>query len=149
MRQTCSDKFEDARKKALDSKQKMITVLANKIRGIENVREFHKFYGAIFTLEQNYKLFSYINKMNKVREICRLLQMKSKMNSIRKGGETFNNKLQSLKQFFLATNLKINSNKQYIKLMQTKYTITNYVANFKYKKYLKYKALVKAILLQL
>ena len=76
MRQTCSDKFEDARKKALDSKQKLVTILANKIRGIEKVREFHKFYGAIFTLQQNYKLFSYINKMNKVREICRLLQMK-------------------------------------------------------------------------
>ena len=146
MRQTCSDKFEKARRQALDSKQKMITVLANKIRGIEPVRTFHLFYGAIFTLQQNYKLFSYINKMNKVREICRLLQTKSKMNSIRKSGETFANKLQLLKNFFLATNTKINSNKQYIKLVQTKYTITNYVANFKYKKYLKYKALVRAIL---
>ena len=146
MRQTCSDKIEQARKQALDSKQKMITILSNKIRGIEPLRSFHLFYGAIFTLQQNYKLFSYINKMNKVREICRLLQMKSKMNSIKKGSEIFNNRLQTLKNFFLSTNIKINSNKEYIKLMQTKYTITNYVANFKYKKYLKYKALVKAIL---
>ena len=146
MRQTCSDDFDNARKKALDSKQKMITVLANKIRGIEPVRSFHLFYGAIFTLQQNYKLFSYINKMNKVREICKLLQMKSKMNSIKKDNETYVGKLNLLKNFFYATNIKINSNKQYIKLVQTKYIITNYVANFKHKKYLKYKALVRAIL---
>ena len=146
MRQTCNDKFEEERKKALDSKQKMITVLNNKIRGIEPVRSFHLFYEAIFTLEQNYKLFSYINKMNKVREICKLLQMKSKMNSIKEENETYINKLNLLKNFFISTNLKINSNKQYIKLIQTKYTITNYVANFKYKKYLKYKALVRGIL---
>ena len=146
MRQTCSDDFDNARKKALDSKQKMITILANKIRGIEPVRNFHLFYGAIFTLQQNYKLFSYINKMNKVREICKLLQMKSKMNSIKKDNETYVGKLNLLKNFFYATNIKINSNKQYIKLVQTKYIITNYVANFKHKKYLKYKALVRAIL---
>jgi len=146
MRQTCSDDFDNARKKALDSKQKMITILANKIRGIEPVRSFHLFYGAIFTLQQNYKLFSYINKMNKVREICKLLQMKSKMNSIKKDNETYVGKLNLLKNFFYATNIKINSNKQYIKLVQTKYIITNYVANFKHKKYLKYKALVRAIL---
>ena len=41
MRQTCSDQFENERKKALDSKQKMITLLTNKIRGIEFVRSFH------------------------------------------------------------------------------------------------------------
>ena len=146
MRQTCSDDFDNARKKALDSKQKMITILANKIRGIEPVRSFHLFYGAIFTLQQNFKLFSYINKMNKVREICKLLQMKSKMNSIKKDNETYVGKLNLLKNFFYATNIKINSNKQYIKLVQTKYIITNYVANFKHKKYLKYKALVRAIL---
>ena len=84
--------------------------------------------------------------MNKVREICKLLQMKSKMNSIKKENETYKSKLNLLKDFFLSTNLKLNSNKQYIKFVQAKYTITNYVANFKHKKYLKYKALVKAIL---
>ena len=146
MRQTCSDKFEDARKKALDSKQKLVTILANKIRGIEKVREFHKFYGAIFTLQQNYKLFSYINKMNKVREICRLLQMKSKMNSIKKESGNYINKINLLKNFFISTNTKLNFNKQYIKVVQTKYIIRNYVENFKHKKYLKYKSLVKAIL---
>ena len=146
MRQTCSDTFEKARKKALDSKQKLITILANKFRGVESLRSFHLFYGAIFTLQQNYKLFSYINRMNKVREICKLLQMKSKMNSIKKENENYINKLNLLKNFFLSTNTKIYFNKQYIKLIQTKYTITNYVANFKYKKYLKYKALVRAIL---
>ena len=92
------------------------------------------------------ELFSYINKMNKVREICKLLQMKSKMNSIKKESQNYINKLNSLKNFFLNTNTKINFNKQYIKLVQTKYIIKNYVENFKYKKYLKYKALVKAIL---
>ena len=146
MRQICSDKFDEARRKALETKQKLITILANKIRGFEPARNFHLFYGAIFTLQQNYKLFSYINRMNKVREICRLLQMKSKMNTIRKESEKFSKKLKNLKQFFLATNLKINSNKAYIKLVQTKYTISNYVGNFKYKKYLKYRSLVKAIL---
>ena len=146
MRQICSDKFDEARRKALEKKQKLITILANKIRGIEPVRHFHLFYGAIFTLQQNYKLFSYINKMNKVREICRLLQMKSKMNSIRNESEKFSKKLKCLKHFFLATNLRINSDKNYIKLVQAKYTISNYVSNFKYKKYLKYRALVKAII---
>ena len=146
MRQTCSDEFDNARRKALDSKQKMITVLANKLRGIEHVREFHKFYGAILTLENNYKLFAYINRMNKVREVCKLLQIKSKMNSIKKINETFTKRLKTLKQFFLSTNTKIISNKEYIKLTQTKYIIKNYVAEFKYKKFLKYKALVKAIL---
>jgi len=47
--------------------------------------------------------------------------------------------------------LKRNNNdvltvEEYIKLVQAKYTISNYVGNFKYKKYLKYRALVKAIL---
>ena len=146
MRQTCDDRFQEAKKKALDTKQKMITILANKIRGIESVRSFHLFYGAIYTLQQNYKLFSYINRMNKVREICKLLQMKSKMNSIKKENENYINKINLLKNFFISTNTKINSNKQYIKIVTTKYIITNYVSNFKYKKYLKYKALVKAIL---
>ena len=146
MRQVCSDQFDEARRKALEVKQRMITILANKIRGIEPVRTFHLFYGAIFTLQQNYKLFSYINRMNKVREICKILQMKSRMNNIKKESEKFSKKLKSLKQFFLSTNLKISSDKQYIKLVQCKYTIANYVNNFKYKKYLKYRALVKAII---
>ena len=84
--------------------------------------------------------------MNKVREICRLLQQKSKMNSIKQENTIYTQRLNLLKNFFLSTNLKLNSNKQYIKFVQTKYIITNYVANFKYKKYLKYKALVRAIL---
>ena len=84
--------------------------------------------------------------MNKVREICRLLQMKSKMNSIKKESGNYINKLNLLKNFFISTNTKLNFNKQYIKVVQTKYIIRNYVENFKHKKYLKYKALVKAIL---
>ena len=84
--------------------------------------------------------------MNKVREICKLLQMKSRMNSIRKESEKFSKKLNNLKQFFLASNFRINSDKQFIKLNQCKYTIANYVNNFKYKKYLKYRAMVKAII---
>ena len=146
MRQICADKFDEARKKALEKKQKLITILANKIRGFEPSRNFHLFYGAIFTLQQNYKLFSYINRMNKVRDICRLLQMKSRMNTIKKESEKFTQKLKRLKHFFLSTMLRINSDKQYIKLVQAKYTISNYVGNFKYKKYLKYRALVKAII---
>ena len=146
MRQVCSDKFDEARRKALEKKQKLITVLANKIRGLEAERNFHLFYGAIFTLQQNYKLFSYINKMNKVRDICRIMQMKSKMNFIREESAKFSKKLKSLKNFFLSTNFRINFDKSYIKLVQTKYTMQNYVNNFKYKKYLKYRALVKAML---
>ena len=146
MRQVCCDKFDEARRKALEKKQKLITILANKIRGMEPARNFHLFYGAIFTLQQNYKLFSYINRMNKVRDICRLLQMKSKMNKIKAESKKFSKKLKNLKDFFLATNLRINSDRQYIKLVQTKYTIANYVNNFKYKKYLKYRALVKAFI---
>lgn len=146
MRQICADKFDEARKKALEKKQKLITILANKIRGFEPSRNFHLFYGAIFTLQQNYKLFSYINRMNKVRDICRLLQMKSRMNTIKKESEKFTQKLKRLKHFFLSTMIRINSDKQYIKLVQAKYTISNYVGNFKYKKYLKYRALVKAII---
>ena len=109
-------------------------------------RTFHLFYGAIFTLQQNYKLFAHINRMNKVREICGILQMKSKINAIKKESEKFAKKLKSLKNFFLCTNLRLNSDKQYIKFVQAKYTIRNYVENFKYKKYLKYRALVKAII---
>ena len=109
-------------------------------------RTFHLFYGAIFTLQQNYKLFEYINRMNKIREICGILQMKSKINTIKKESEKFAKKLKSLKNFFLCTNLRLNSDKQYIKFVQAKYTIRNYVENFKYKKYLKYRALVKAII---
>ena len=146
MRQACSDKFDEARRKAIEKKQKVITILANKIRGLEGQRIFHLFYGAIFTLQQNYKLYSYINKMNKVREICRLLQMKSKINAIKKESERFTKKLDRLKNFFYCTSFRIKSDKQYIKLYQAKYTISNYVANFKYKKYLKYRALVKAII---
>ena len=146
MRQACSDKFEEARRKALEKKQKVITILANKIRGMQAERTFHLFYGAIFTLQQNYKLFAHINRMNKVREICGILQMKSKINAIKKESEKFAKKLKSLKNFFLCTNLRLNSDKQYIKLVQAKYTIKNYVENFKYKKYLKYRALVKAII---
>ena len=146
MRQICADKFDEARKKALEKKQKLITILASKIRGFEPSRNFHLFYGAIFTLQQNYKLFSYINRMNKVRDICRLLQMKSRMNTIKKESEKFTQKLKRLKHFFLSTMLRINSDEQYIKLVQAKYTISNYVGNFKYKKYLKYRALVKAII---
>ena len=146
MRQTSSDKFENERKKALDSKQKLVTIIANKIRGIESVRSFHSFYGAIYTLEQNYKLFAYINRFNKVREICKILQTKSKMNLIKKENENYIKKLKTLKNFFLSTNIKINSNKNYIQYIQTKYIIKNYVSNFKYKKYLKYKALVKSII---
>ena len=149
MRQTCSDKFEKAKKKALEIKQKMVTILANKIRGIEPVREFHMFYGAIVTLQNNYKLFAYINRMNKVKEICKLLQTKSKINQIKKESEIFTKKINKLKRFFISTNIRINSNKKYIQLIQTKYTITNYVSNFKYKKYLKYRALVKSILVKL
>ena len=146
MRQACSDKFEEARRKALEKKQKVITILANKIRGMQAERTFHLFYGAIFTLQQNYKLFAHINRMNKVREICGILQMKSKINAIKKESEKFAKKLKSLKNFFLCTNLRLNSDKQYIKLVQAKYIIKNYVENFKYKKYLKYRALVKAII---
>ena len=146
MRQTSSDKFELARKKALEKKQKLITIVANKFRGIEDVRSFHSFYGAIFTLEQNYKLFAYINRMNKVREVCKLLQTKSKMNIVKNEGEIYIKKVKMIKTFLLSTNLKIKSNKNYIKFVQTKYIIKNYVSNFKYKKYLKYKALVKAII---
>ena len=146
MRQACSDKFEEARRKALEKKQKVITILANKIRGMQAERTFHLFYGAIFTLQQNYKLFEYINRMNKIREICGILQMKSKINTIKKESEKFAKKLKSLKNFFLCTNLRLNSDKQYIKFVQAKYTIRNYVENFKYKKYLKYRALVKAII---
>ena len=146
MRQACSDMFDESRRKALEVKQRKITILANKIRGMEPVRSFHLFYGAVFTLQQNYKLFAYINRINKVREICKLLQMKSRMNSIRKESEKFSKKLSNLKQFFLASNVKINSDKQYIKLVQCKYTIINYVSNFKHKKYLKYRSMVKAIL---
>jgi len=148
MRQVCSDKFDEARRKALEIKQKMITILANKIRGVEPVRTFHLFYGAIFTLQQNYKLFSYINKMNKIREICKLLQMKSRMNSIKNDSEKFSKKLKSLKDFFLAANLRINSDKQYIKLVQAKYIISNYVGNFKYKKHIRSDVTPAAILIQ-
>ena len=146
MRQTSSDKFEQARKKALEIKQKLITILANKIRGIEPVRNFHEFYGSIYTLQQNYKLFAYTNKLNKVREICKLLQTKSKMIKVKNDGDIFQKKLKRLNNFFLSTNVKINSNKNYIKILTTKYIITNYVSNFKYKKYLKYKSLVKSLL---
>ena len=71
MRQACSDMFDESRRKALEVKQRKITILANKIRGMEPVRSFHLFYGAVFTLQQNYKLFAYINRINKVREICK------------------------------------------------------------------------------
>ena len=54
--------------------------------------------------------------------------------------------MNQLKNFFYCTNFRINSDKGYIKLVQAKYAISNYVANFKYKKYLKYRALVKAII---
>ena len=146
MRQTSSDKFESARKKALDSKQKLITLLANKIRGYEPVKSFHIFYNGIYTLQQNFKLFVYINRMNNVKEICKLLQTKSKMNIIKREHDIFANKLKQLKNFFISTNIKINSNKKYIQLNQAKYIIKNYVSNFKHKKYLKYKALVKELL---
>ena len=146
MRQTCSDKFEQARKKALDTKQRLVTILANKIRGVESVREFHMFYGAIYSLQQSYKLFVYINRMNKVKELCKLLQTKSRMNKVKQDSEIFKKRIKTLNNFFISTNIKIISNKNYIKLIQTKYTIKNYVSNFKYKKYLKYKALVKALL---
>jgi hypothetical protein len=145
MSQVSYDKFEKERKKALDIKERLITFLANKIRGIEPVRRFHNFYEAIFTLQQNYKLYEYINRMNQVRFISKLLQTKSKMNVIKKQSQIFNKKITTLKNFFYATNLKINSNKNYIKLTSTKFVITNYVKKFKYKKYLKYRALVKII----
>ena len=146
MRQSCSDKFDEARRKAIEKKQKLVTILANKIRALESARIFHLFYGAIFTLQQNYKLYSYINKMNKIREICRLLTLKSKMLEVKKESDRFAKKLNSLKNFFYCTNFRINSDKGYIRLVQAKYAISNYVANFKYKKYLKYRALVKAII---
>ena len=146
MRQTCSDKFEQARKKALDSKQKLVTILANKFRGVEPVRDFHSFYGTIVNLQQNFRLFEYINRMNKVKEVCKLLQMKSKMNQVKKENEIFHKKINMLKNFFVSTNININRNKKYIQLIQTKYTITNYVSNFRFKKYLKYKSLVKSLI---
>ena len=146
MRQSCSDKFDEARRKAIEKKQKLVTILANKIRALESARIFHLFYGAIFTLQQNYKLYAYINKMNKIREICRLLTLKSKMLEVKKESDKFAKKLNQLKNFFYCTNFRINSDKGYIKLVQAKYAISNYVANFKYKKYLKYRALVKAII---
>ena len=146
MRQTCSDKFDQARKKALESKQKLVTIIANKIRGVESVRSFHLFYETIVNLQQNFRLFGYINKMNKVKEVCSILQTKSKMLQIKKENEIFHKKINRLKNFFNSTNININRNKKYIQLMQTKYTITNYVSNFRYKKYLKYKSLVKSLI---
>lgn len=95
MRQTCSDQFDEARRKAIEVKQRMITILANKIRGLLAERQFHLFYGAIFTLQQNYKLFAYINKMNKIREVCRILQMKAKMNKIKSDSKKFTGKLKN------------------------------------------------------
>ena len=146
MRQLSFDKFEQERKKALDSKEKLITVLANKIRGIEPAKTFHMFYGAIYTLQHNYKLFTYIHKMNQVRQICKILQTKSKMNIMKKENKNFNKKLITLKNFFYASNIKIISNKNYIQLTTAKFIITNYVTNLKNKKYLKYRNLVKKII---
>ena len=146
MRQLSFDKFEQERKKALDSKEKLITVLANKIRGIEPAKTYHVFYGAIYTLQHNYKLFTYIHKMNQVRQICKILQTKSKMNIIKKENKNFNKKLITLKNFFYASNIKIISNKNYIQLTTAKFIITNYVTNLKNKKYLKYRNLVKKII---
>lgn len=146
MRQTCSDQFDEARRKAIEVKQRMITILANKIRGLLAERQFHLFYGAIFTLQQNYKLFAYINKMNKIREVCRILQMKAKMNKIKSDSKKFTGKVKKLTNFFYAANLRKQSDKAYIKLLQAKFIINNYVQNFKHMKYLKYRLLVKQII---
>ena len=146
MRQTCSDKFDQARKKALESKQKLVTTIANKFRGVEPVRSFHLFYETIVNLQQNFRLFAYINRMNKVKEICTILQTKAKMLQVKKDNEIFNSKIKRLQKFFISTNININRNKKYIQLIQAKYTITSYVSNFRFKKYLKYKSLVKSLI---
>ena len=146
MRQVCCDQFDEARKKALEVKTKMITILATKVRGLLAQRQYHLFYGAIFTLQQNYKLFSHINKMNKVRDICRILQIKAKMNKFKAESKKFSGKLKKLTNFFYAINLRKKSTKCYIKLLQAKFIMNNYVKNYKQMKYLKYRLLVKQII---
>lgn len=146
MRQKMSDKFDKSRRELLVNKERVVTLIAHKFRGMIPLRNFRLFYGAISTLQQNYKLFEYINKMNKVREIVNELQKKYKVIKIKEENKKFMKKMDRLQRFFLTNNVKMNNSKAYNKLLQSKYIITNYVKNFRQKKYLKYKALVRKII---
>jgi len=146
MKQKFCDDMDNSRRKALEIKQKQVTKITNYYRGIEPRKVFRDFYKAIFTLEQNYKLFAYINRMNKLREISKILQTKSRMISVKNSSIVFMEKLEKLKRFFLISNMKIQSKKTFIKILQTKYIIINYVSSFKHQKYLKYRKLVKNII---
>jgi hypothetical protein len=107
---------------------------------------FFNFYDAIFTLQQNYKLFAYINKMNKIREITKILQKKSKINQIQNYSKNFMEKIHKIKNFVNVSYFKHKQNKNYIKLLQTKFVIKNYVSQFKQQKYLKYRKSVKNLI---
>ena len=146
MKQKFCDDMDNARRKALEIKQKQVTKITNYYRGIQPRKVFRDFYKAIYTLEQNYKLFAYINRMNKIREVTKILQTKSRMLTVKNNSVLFKEKIERLKRFFYVSNIKIQSKKTYIKILQTKYIITNYVSSFKHQKYLKYRKLVKNIL---
>lgn len=95
--------MDKARNQALAIKEGHVTKLALKYRGIAPKRKFMKFYKALFTLEQNYKLFAYINKMNKIRTVVKILQGKSKILSVKDNSKIFNEKVKRLTMFINAS----------------------------------------------
>ena len=146
MKQKFCDDLDNSRKKALEIKEIQVTKITTKFHSIKPKKMFFNFYDAIFTLQQNYKLFAYINKMNKIREITKILQKKSKINQIQNYSKNFMEKIHKIKNFVNVSYFQYKQNKNYIKLLQTKFVIKNYVSQFKQQKYLKYRKSVKNLI---
>ena len=147
MKQKFYDDLDNARAKAMEVKEKAVTKIVLKYRGKQPHEEFAKFYKAIFTLQQNYKLFEYINKMNKIKTVVKILQMKSKINSVKENSQSYMDKIKRIQRMIKAASFRYKTKQAYIKALQTRYTITNYVKGFKHQKYLKYKHNIKNLLL--
>ena len=146
MKQKFFDDLDQARAKAIEVKEQSVTKIALKYRGKKTHKSFSDFYKAIFTLQQNFKLFEYINKMNKMKEIVKILQTKSKILTVKDNSKQYIEKIQRIKRMVVSAFLRRKSKQAYIKALQTKYVITNYVKSFKHQKYLKYRNIVKNIL---
>ena len=146
MRQVMCDKLNAARKLALIEKEKMVTILASKIRGMNGYMRFKSFYNSIFTLQNNYKLYEFINRINKVRLITTNVQKKFRIMQTKKQAELYKKKLEDLRTFFQGVIMARNLKDSYIKALQIKYSFTAYINNLKQKKYLRYRAELKLLI---
>ncbi|MCQ2816747.1 MAG: hypothetical protein MJ252_05715 [archaeon] len=147
IKQKAYDDLDKRRAELIKVKEQAITKIVLKYRGLKPHSTFQRFYKCIYTLQQNYKLFDYMNRINKYREICGAIQSKAKANAIQEYSKKYFGKIDKIKHMIYAERYRKLFKQGYIKKLQTKMVILNYVKSFKQKKYAKYKNLVHSVLM--